>query len=82
MKTLFTVVGMASWSSLVILIADSVWLLHDIANNGISVPYVLITLFFIIGYTGLAYSLHKHEKAINKKRANLYYTDDSSHCGD
>jgi hypothetical protein len=82
MKTLLTDVGLAAWSSLVVLAADNIWLLHDIINNGISWQYMLIHVLFVIGYGGLAYSLYKHDQKINKTRGDTYYTDDSGHCGD
>lgn len=74
-KVLQTAIGMGTIASILILLADSVWLTHDIITNGFSFTYLFIFIIFNIGYGLLSYSLFIHHKAINKAPVAVYIYD-------
>lgn len=82
MRVLHTDIGIGAISSILILVADTAWLTHDILANGINIWYIVIGLVFIIGYIGLAWSLHSHHHKLAAQAARHCRYYEEGHQGD
>jgi len=62
----------ATYGSLILGVADIIWLTKDILHNGSSNIYSLIALLFLIGNTVLMIGLYQHSKHLRalKSRKN------------
>lgn len=59
----------ATIGSLVVGVADVIWLGHDIIANGLGTAYSFVALFLLMGNMMAAYGLHIHHKRAMFHRA-------------
>ncbi len=53
--------------SMVVIVADMTWLLHDVIQNGWSLSYVLIFIMMLSGFVGTALVIHRHHRDYTNK---------------
>ncbi len=82
MRSLHTDIGIGAVSSMILGLGDIIWVAHDICANGFNLSYLIIGILFLIGYCGLAYSLHSHHRDLvaHAARRSGYY--DNGRQGD
>ena len=61
-KAFLTNFELACEAGIVALVADLIWLVHDITNAGMSVWYAIVATGLIFGVAVTAYALARHHK--------------------
>lgn len=61
---------MACVFSLVVILADMTWLLHDIIDNGMSIMYGIIGALMVIGFVGTVYVTIAHNQSMSNKHCH------------
>ncbi len=59
-QTLSDAIELSLIASLCALVADIVWLLHDVASNGISVVYCIVFVGLLLGNVITSIALYRH----------------------
>lgn len=71
-KAYLTNFEVALEAGILVIIADILWLLHDILVNGLSVYYTSIGLLMSIGLLISIYALYKHHRAYTHRLMKKY----------